>query len=544
MSDFTVLDGITVDDIPVKFNSEDILTDSFEVDPTLTVSGAAADAKVTGDEISSLKEDLTAVDEWLGYPLNLFDARMLEISNSTNWTLNSKTKTSFSVTHNNSYTTGFLKATLSLPVGRYVLHADFANSLLKFMSLRKDDATSTPLYDGTEFEIEEGSTYFVYFAPGSVGTYVVTDISINAVVTSGKVQIIENEITELQADVVELQSGVSDLKAGFEDIAELDINSIVGTETQSVAIRANGTVYPAGSPNYRLVKYDVVAGKKYWITANSSWGNLLWCFYNASDAVVELGQASASGSADTIITNTEVTAPVSASYILVAYNSTVAPVDCKTQTGYVLKGKWVGKKWVCVGDSLTAENTRTTKHYFDYVAEETGITTVNMGDSGSGYAREQDVGTAFYQRIGNCPTDADVVTIFGSFNDLGAGLPIGTVDDTGTDTLAGCINTTIDNLQAVIPLVNLGIVAPTPWDTTQPSTSGQNYNYVEMLKAICERRSIPFLDLWRCSNLRPWDADFRQLAYSKDGGSGTHPDENGHKLIAPRFKAFLETLLM
>lgn len=58
MSDFTVLDGITVDDIPVKFNSEDILTDSFEVDPTLTVSGAAADAKVTGDEIDALKEEL------------------------------------------------------------------------------------------------------------------------------------------------------------------------------------------------------------------------------------------------------------------------------------------------------------------------------------------------------------------------------------------------------------------------------------------------------------------------------------------------------
>ena len=215
----------------------------------------------------------------------------------------------------------------------------------------------------------------------------------------------------------------------------------------------------------------------------------------------------------------------------------------KTQTGYRL-AKWLGKKWVCVGDSLTAENERTTKHYFDYVAESTGITVVNMGDSGSGYAREQDVGTAFYQRVGNCPTDADVVTIFGSFNDLGAGLSIGSVDDTGTTTLAGCINTTIDNLQAAIPLVNLGIVAPTPWDTTQPNTSGNAYNYVEMLKAICERRSIPFLDLWRCSNLRPWDADFRAIAYSKDGGSGTHPDENGHKLIAPRFEGFLDTLLV
>lgn len=344
--------------------------------------------------------------------------------------------------------------------------------------------------------------------------------------------------------VQDIQADVSDIQAGFADIAESDIISLVGTEMQKVAINASGTVYTSGSSNYRLAKYNVTEGKKYWINANSNWGNLLWCFYNSSDAVVELGQATARESADTIITNTEVTAPVGASYILVAYNSTTAPADCKTRTGYVLKGKWEGKKWVCVGDSLTAENNRTTKHYFDYVADATGITAVNMGYSGSGYARLSNENHAFYQRISDCPTDADVVTIFGSFNDLGAGLPIGAVDDTGTDTLAGCINTTITNLQTVIPLVNLGIVAPTPWATAVPATSGEDFNYVEMIKAICAKRSIPYLDLWRCSNLRPWDADFRTLAYSKDDGSGTHPDENGHKLIAPRFKGFLETLLL
>lgn len=513
-------------------------------DTTLTQSGVAADAKAAGDQISDLKSALSDTQDWIGFARNLFNARLFAITNTTNWTINSKTQTSISVTHNNQWTTGAPDCQINLPVGEYVFNADFSESALKSCSLRKNGSYFALLTDGSTFEIENGSTYSILFAPQEVGTYTITQMSIKSLTLNGIIQEVQSDIDDLSESITNANANISDLQSGFADIAELDINSLVGTETQSVAINASGTVYTAGSPNFRLVKYDVTAGKKYWITANANWGNLLWCFYDTSDAVVALGQASASGSDDTIITNTEITAPAGASYILVAFNYTTAPADCKTQTGYVLKGKWTGKKWVCVGDSLTAENIRTTKHYFDYVADETGITTVNMGDSGSGYAREQDVGTAFYQRISDCPTDADVVTIFGSFNDLGAGLPIGSVDDTGTTTLAGCINTTITNLQTAIPLVNLGIVAPTPWDTTQPSTSGQAYNYVTMLKDICERRSIPFLDLWRESNLRPWDADFRTLAYSKDGGSGTHPDENGHKLIAPRFKGFLETLLM
>ena len=500
------------------------------------VTYGSAGAAVRG-QVGDTNAEINDLENWIGYPENLFNAKLFVITNNTNWTINSKTRTSISVTHNNQWTTGSPTCPINLPVGEYVFNADFSESALKSVALIKNGSYSETLTDESTFEIENDATYSILFAPSETGTYTITQMSINRSSQTGIIQ-------ETKTDIIDLQADVSDLQTGFADIAELDINSLVGTEMQNAAINASGSVYTAGSSNYRLAKYNVTAGKKYWINANSNWGNLLWCFYDASDTVVALGQASASESADTIITNTEVTAPVGASYILVAYNSTVAPADCKTQTGYVLKGKWEGKKWVCVGDSLTAENIRTIKHYFDYVADETGITTVNMGDSGSGYAREQDVGTAFYQRISDCPTDADVVTIFGSFNDLGAGLSIGSVDDTGTTTLAGCINTTIDNLQAVIPLVNLGIIAPTPWDTTQPSTSGQAFNYVEMLKSICERRSIPFLDLWRCSNLRPWDADFRELAYSKDGGSGTHPDENGHKLIAPRFKAFLETLLM
>ena len=160
-----------------------------------------------------------------------------------------------------------------------------------------------------------------------------------------------------------------------------------------------------------------------------------------------------------------------------------------------------------------------------------------MGISGSGYMANN----AFHQRIANVPTDADVVTIFGSFNDNGNTL--GTATDTGTDTICGCINVTLDNLFAAFPLVKLGIVSPTPWNA-KPSSESTQGKYVDALESICMSRGIPFLNLYYCSGLRPWDEAYKAIAYSKDDGNGVHPDENGHALIAPRFKAFLETLIL
>jgi lysophospholipase L1-like esterase len=202
---------------------------------------------------------------------------------------------------------------------------------------------------------------------------------------------------------------------------------------------------------------------------------------------------------------------------------------------------WRDKKWTCLGDSLTEHNLRTKLNYHDYIAQTTGINVTNLGKSGSGYM--SNAGYRFYERVSLVPTDSDVVTIFGSGNDLS--FTLGEPTDTGTSTICGAINITIDNLVARMPRVSLGIVAPTPWEPYPPTlTNNAMALYVNALKTICENRSIPFLDLYHESNLRPWTAEGRAACYSKDNGGGTHPDEYGHKLIAPRFKAFLEELLI
>lgn len=208
--------------------------------------------------------------------------------------------------------------------------------------------------------------------------------------------------------------------------------------------------------------------------------------------------------------------------------------------------KWQGKKWACLGDSLTEKNIRTTKHYHDYIAESTGIAVFNMGVGGTGYKRTEENHTAFYQRAAKIPVDCDVVTIFGSGNDLSLIGQLGTPTDVETTTICGCINKTIDEIIKIKPTVSLGIVSPTPWIGNQPTADDSNAmaKYTKALHDICKIRSIPFLDLYHCSNLRPWTSEGRNACYTKDDGNGVHPDENGHKLIAPRFKIFLEQLII
>ena len=88
-------------------------------------------------------------------------------------------------------------------------------------------------------------------------------------------------------------------------------------------------------------------------------------------------------------------------------------------------------------------------------------------------------------------------------------------------------------------------MTPTPWVGSMPSkTTCGMAKYSEAIVEICKLRSIPCLDLYHESNLRPDDENFRKLAFSKDGGNGVHPDEKGHEIIAASFQSLLERLIL
>ena len=327
-----------------------------------------------------------------------------------------------------------------------------------------------------------------------------------------------------------------------EKLKVTENNGIVLNSTTGAKVKE-----ASGNTNYRVSEPIAVEPyTPYCISAAGKAGYGLYAFYDVNGNRV--GGENNTGTADRKVENKVVTSPARAASIRIACIKGMqeCSIQPMTRGAFIgMKLKWADRTWVCLGDSLTESNSRTTKHYFDYIAEKTGIKTVNLGVSGTGYMRRKDINRAFYQRVSDIPEDADVVTIFGSGNDLSSDQTLGTVTDTGTDTICGCINATIDAIYERIPLARLGIVTPTPWVGSMPSkTTCGMAKYSEAIVEICKRRSIPCLDLYHESNLRPDDENFRRLAFSKDGGNGVHPDEKGHEIIAASFQSLLERLIL
>lgn len=208
-----------------------------------------------------------------------------------------------------------------------------------------------------------------------------------------------------------------------------------------------------------------------------------------------------------------------------SYNNIAYGLEEKTPIDQNKK-PWDGKKWVAIGDSLTEANSTASKKYHALIAEKTGITVLNYGKSGTGYGKTYSDFNNFADRVSELENvDCDVITIFGSFNDLS--LELGTADDTGTSTLGGYMNTTFDNLFTAKPFISVGVITPTPWWGKTPGGTSENsvkaQDYCEMLIEICNRRSIPVLDLFHRSNLHPDDSGYRadQGYQSPHRGPGT-----------------------
>ena len=356
---------------------------------------------------------------------------------------------------------------------------------------------------------------------------------------------IQEEIDDITEDITDAENDIDQIDAQITEIKgalDAKYQELTGTTQTGKYIRgSDGTIQDITGVGWAVVSYSVTEGKQYKIDARAYSNNYYFAWYNSSSEFISGVKQTESGTQG--ITNEVVIAPTNAVTLAVSSNNDNQKAE--EFIGYQTSKKWNGYKWVVFGDSLTEENRRTTKHYFDYVAEKTGITTYNMGNSGSGYYNEKDINTAFFQRISEVPTDADVITIFGSFNDLSHIANLGTATDTTTDTIGGCMNKTLDNLFTAFPLANVGVVAPTPWQGANPTNEPNNASaYVSLLESVCKRRGIPFLDMFHCSQLRPWESSYRSLCYSKDDGGGTHPDETGHKIIAPEFEAFLDRLIL
>lgn len=417
------------------------------------------------------------------------------------------------------------------------------------------DGTYVGIWNGTTFgtsatwwdaEIKFGSAFANYQIRLTMQKADGSDVAIS---DSAKIKIYEFINNLLPGGIVTYPSLENDIKngltAGLYQVQEITY----GQENRYINPN-NGIISDAGASNVHVSDYLDCSNIKYIRYTGSPYYSFSCIgFYDSDKAFIRAYPASSSNKDYWM---EEVPVPQTAKYVVLGNNSAISgklPVTVEFMTSYgtASNRKWVGKKWTCVGDSLTEINDRASQRYLDYIQIDTGIKPYNMGLSGTGYANKHAQGNAFIDRIVNVPLDSDVVTIFGSFNDVFSSnpIPLGDVTDTGTSTLCGFINGTIDALYTTFPQAQLGVITPCPWENTNPSnTTSDASKYVQAIIDICKLRGIACLDLFHCSGMRPWEDGYKAIYYTNDDGNGVHPNNLGHKIIAAHVNAFLETLVI
>lgn len=210
-----------------------------------------------------------------------------------------------------------------------------------------------------------------------------------------------------------------------------------------------------------------------------------------------------------------------------------------------------GIKMACLGDSITegVGVSDLTNMYYNRIQRECGIRELYIdGIGGTRIARQQKpsenprTDQYFIPRVDAIDEDSDLIVVFGGTNDFGHGdAPMGTPEDRTEDTFWGACHVLCEKLIRRFPKSQIVFMSPLHRENEDVICENKKYNlydYVEVLRAVTRRFSIPFLDMFQVSGMTPKVPVYKTL-YMPDG---LHPNDDGQERIAQRLKGFLLSL--
>lgn len=237
-------------------------------------------------------------------------------------------------------------------------------------------------------------------------------------------------------------------------------------------------------------------------------------------------------------------------YIIVVNDTTLSPTTGVPQysvedvlqrisiTGCEPISELANKKWLFIGDSITEHNFRATKNYDQYLQDMLGIIPLNYGKSGTGVTYPFQGNPSWLDALSTLPTDVDVISVMGGLNDRHT--PLGQWGDRGTDTVYGGVWNYFNNLITKYPNKPIIYITSTPREYSY-GADGEFTGWIDAFIKTAHNFSIPVLDLYRNSGLRPWNATNNAEYFScstSPTGDGVHPNEKGQKLMAKKIYHF------
>lgn len=181
-------------------------------------------------------------------------------------------------------------------------------------------------------------------------------------------------------------------------------------------------------------------------------------------------------------------------------------------------------------------STLTVEGYVTAIERRYGLIASNFG--AAGHTLVADYGTL----VAKDYSDVALVTIAYGVNDARTGVPLGTVNSTDITTFAGALNKLLQKIYTDNPECRVLVLAPlqrltvTDFGIATPNANG-NYliDFVNMCKAIAEKRSTAFLDQYRCSGINQTNLYYYTV-------EGVHPVNQGFARIRNAVIGILDEL--
>lgn len=222
-----------------------------------------------------------------------------------------------------------------------------------------------------------------------------------------------------------------------------------------------------------------------------------------------------------------------------------------------------GKKWACVGDSVTygvdetlnSEGERETYEYF--ISKRNNMTLYKDAISGSVMAvtkihqddpdtYEENYRQPFsLNRYKNIPLDCDYVTIWFGINDSNdvVGNTLGTIDDTENTTFYGAWNVVMKYLITNMPNAKIGIVVSFMMkDTFTQAVRDIAKKYGVKIFDIPADENIPYWHTGSSANAQMVDSEISALRRLNWWVNPSHPSREGYKYISYPFENWLRSL--
>ena len=196
-----------------------------------------------------------------------------------------------------------------------------------------------------------------------------------------------------------------------------------------------------------------------------------------------------------------------------------------------------GKKFGVLGDSMVAGHSLSfSQTWAAKLGLRNNMTVVNYGINGT-LITPDGGGDSMLERYSAMDDDCEYVCVFGGTNDQTSAIPIGLDDDSyangGTEeTFKGALNDLCDGLLTKYPDKKIFFITPYRRNTTI-------VNYVDAIKAICLKYSIPVFDNYTNGGVC-WSNSAQVTALTL--GNTNHLNEDGHEYASYKYEAFMNAL--